>query len=186
MSHLDSELFSGNHSDIPEKKCPHCHDLLQIKHSKSGPFLACPNYPSCSYLEPLHQVEPMLEQVLTGSCCPQCQHELAVKKGRYGLFIACTQYPSCDYVADMKPVEESSVICPACKTGHLVQRSSRHGKKFFACDQYPKCNYLVNQQPIAQSCPDCGWGILVEKRSSAGRRYSCPQKNCAYKGRLLD
>jgi len=186
MSKIDPELFSTGQIEHIQKECPNCHDLLQIKHSKSGPFLGCPNYPTCTYLEPLHQTEPHLEQIISGSTCPLCSHELAVKKGRYGLFIGCTDYPLCHYIADMDESEQTSIPCPSCKKGDLIQRNSRHGKKFFACNQYPKCNYLVNNKPIAQSCPDCSWAILIEKRSSAGIRYSCPQKNCGYKGRLLD
>ena len=186
MSKIDPALFSSAQIDYPQKECPSCHESLQIKHGKSGPFLACPNYPECSYLEPLHQIEQHLEQILLGSNCPECDHELAVKKGRYGLFIGCTQYPSCHYIATMDESEPTLVACPSCKKGELIQRNSRHDKKFFACNQYPKCNYLINSQPVAQSCPDCGWSILIEKRSAAGLRYSCPQKSCAYKGRLLD
>lgn len=186
MSKIDPELFSSksNHR-FPEKNCPDCGGKLQLKNSPSGRFLGCNNYPSCDYKESLKPKGTHIEQSLPGSSCPQCGNELAVKKGRYGLFIGCSQYPDCSYIADMEQTEQTKVSCPNCKTGELIQRNSRHGKKFFSCNQYPKCRYLVNQPPVSQSCPDCAWGILIEKKTANGIRYSCPQKNCAYKGREL-
>lgn len=184
MSKIESELFSAS-SSFEQKQCPKCGGKLQIKHGHTGSFLGCDNYPTCTYKESLKPQETQEDQVLAGSSCPECGSELAVKKGRYGLFIGCTQYPDCSYIADQNKTEETLIKCPSCHKGELIQRNSRHGKKFYSCNQYPKCKYIVNDVPVAEACPECKWGILVEKRTSAGLRYSCPQKSCSYKGRLL-
>ncbi len=77
--------------------------------------------------------------------------------------------------------EQVQISCPKCSKGHLAQRVSRYGKTFYACDSYPKCKYVVNYQPLNQSCPECDWGILIEKKGASGTKIQCPQKKCGYK-----
>jgi putative DNA topoisomerase len=175
------QLFS-QHEHALEKEfelCPECGCELSIKNSKHGPFLGCCNYPVCGYSRPLAHHEAMEEQLIDGSCCPLCGHELALKKGRYGIFIGCSNYPQCHHIEHQSQQQE--IACPQCQEGHLAQRISRYGKTFYACDSYPKCKYVVNYQPLNKKCPDCGWGVLIEKKGSSGHRELCPQKGCGYK-----
>lgn len=79
-----------------------------------------------------------------------------------------------------RPLCSEPYPAPACGVGHLVSRTSRHGKVFYACDGYPRCKYVVNEPPVAGPCPECGWPILVEKSTRHGKRVSCPQKLCHY------
>jgi DNA topoisomerase-1 len=53
-------------------------------------------------------------------------------------------------------------ICPKCKTGYLVMRRSKRGKRFIACNAYPECE---NTYPLPQfgtilahesPCKKCG------------------------------
>jgi len=181
MKKQQPELFS-QHEHALEKEfelCPSCGCELQIKNSKHGPFLGCSNYPSCEYSRPLVVQENLEQQIITGSVCPKCSHELAIKKGRYGIFIGCTNYPDCHHIEHQNV--EDTISCPQCSKGNLVQRVSRYGKSFYACDAYPKCKYVTNYHPIDECCPDCGWGILIERKGSAGHRILCPVKQCSYK-----
>lgn len=183
MSKIDQQLF-GVKAHALEKEyeqCPLCGGELSIKHSKHGSFLGCNQYPTCEYSRPLVQHEAMEAQVITGSSCPDCGHELAVKSGRYGMFIGCTQYPQCQHIEKAQATIANQVDCPICRQGHMEQRTSRFGKSFFSCSSYPKCKFIVNYPPVAKSCPDCGFAMLVERKTAAGNRLECPQKSCKYK-----
>ncbi len=116
-----------------------------------------------------------------GVPCPQCQKDLHLKKGRYGLFVGCSGYPDCDYMtaADFDP--GTNVPCPECGKGHLVQKTSRYGQSFYACERYPDCRYSVNLPPVAESCPECGFPILLSRKTAAGTRLICAQDTCDYK-----
>ncbi|RJG50666.1 DNA topoisomerase family protein [Motilimonas pumila] len=182
MSKIDQQLFSA-HEHALEKEyetCPQCGQSLQVKNSQHGPFLGCSAYPECDFKRPLQQ-HGDITKVLTGSSCPLCQHELALKQGRYGMFVGCTQFPECQHIASLSQATATDIACPNCKSGHLVQRKSRFGKLFYACDSYPKCKYAVNEPPVAQPCPECDWPILTVKKTAAGKRLVCPQKQCKYK-----
>jgi len=184
MSKIDKQLFSSHEHALEREYelCPLCGSELSIRHSKYGGFIGCNSYPVCDYIRPLVQHESIEAQVIPGSKCSECGHELAVKSGRFGIFIGCTQYPACRHIEklDQEP-EVEAIICPECHKGHIEHRTSRFGKTFYACSGYPKCKFLVNYHPIAETCPDCGFGILVERKGAAGARLECPQKQCKYK-----
>lgn len=64
------------------------------------------------------------------------------------------------------------VICPRCKTGHLVQRESGY-RKFLGCSLYPGCDYAVSDVGILKNpkiCPECG-GFLVRKEGSNNKPF---------------
>jgi len=126
--------------------------------------------------------------------CPLCPTEgrepgnLEVKLGRYGKFIGCTNYPECRYIRNMDGSErpEPEMLdetCPEC--GRQLQR--RHGRygPFTGCSGYPDCHYIKKDPPVSTgvTCPQCGEGELIEKRSRFGSIfYSCsryPDCDCA-------
>jgi putative DNA topoisomerase len=182
MSKIDPHLFSAHEHALEREPqpCPECGANLMVRHGKHGPFLGCSTYPACNYIRPLTSQGVELHKVLEGSACPICGQLLAIKKGRYGLFIGCTQYPLCQHIESQGELESSEVPCPACGRGHLISRTSRYGKMFYACDSFPRCKYVVNDKPVAQSCPKCGWQILVERQVRHGSKLCCPQKLCDY------
>ncbi|MCE9680551.1 topoisomerase DNA-binding C4 zinc finger domain-containing protein [Shewanella sp. AS1] len=181
------QLFTV-HEHALEKEyelCPKCGSELSIKNSKHGGFVGCNNYPTCDYTRPLVQHESIETQVIEGSSCPECQAELAVKSGRFGLFIGCTRYPECTHIENHHQDESAHAIgCPSCHKGTMEHRTSRFGKSFYACSAYPKCKFLVNYPPVAETCPECGLEMLVERKGAAGMRLECPQKQCKYKRAL--
>ena len=42
------------------------------------------------------------------------------------------------------------------------------------------CKYVVNDKPVPMPCPECGWGIMVEKKVRGSLRWICPQKKCCH------
>lgn len=117
----------------PEKtgrSCPDCGGDLVIKHARTGSrFIACNNYPDCTYAEPFS----------TGVKCPKCnQGELVEKSSRRGkLFYSCKRYPDCDYALWNKPVDR---MCPDCNWPILELKNTRAKGKHLSCPE-KKCKY---------------------------------------------
>ena len=67
------------------------------------------------------------------------------------------------------------VLCPRCKTGHLViRKNEKEYRDFLGCSNYPHCNFTVNDTSILREnrrCPACG-GFLI-KRQGYTRFYGC-------------
>ena len=183
MSKIDHSLFQAHEHALQEAfgECPECGGALLVKHSKKGAFIGCANYPDCTHTQPLHETETAKLKVMEGSACPLCTAPLAIKKGRYGLFVGCTRFPDCHHMEPIKKNDDTHLNCPSCGKGHLLKRANKFGKSFYACNQYPKCRYALNDEPVKASCPDCGWNILIKKRTARGVEQQCPQKNCGYK-----
>lgn len=135
----------------------------------------------------------------TGETCPKCgTGSLVMRFGRYGAFFGCSNYraePPCDYTrnvvepavagegeggeasADGVPAE----IPPCEKCGKpMALRRSRFGT-FLGCTGYPECKNIrkigreaLPPKPTGVSCPECGKGMIEEKRSRRGKIfYSC-------------
>ena len=118
----------------------------------------------------------------TAEQCPECGKPLAIKLGRYGKFYACTGYPKCKYSRPLEgeskapaEVELSDEKCDKCGAPMAIKHG-RYGK-FLGCSAYPKCK---NIQPLEKprdtgiTCPECGKGTFLEKKSRRGKVfYSC-------------
>lgn len=178
MSKIDHSLFSAHEHALEHAfgDCPECGKPLHIRNSKSGPFVGCSGYPDCHFSKPLHDNQTTILKTIDGTACPECGSPLAIKKGRYGMFIGCTDFPQCHYIAPTKAQQDTKLTCPQCKKGHLLERTNKYGKRFFACNDYPHCRYVLNFPPVAGPCPQCGWGVLIEKKG----QVCCPQVNCNY------
>lgn len=170
-----------------DEACPKCGKPLSIKFGKRGRFIACTGYPDCDYTRNIGETaeqaaeEAEAPTVIEGRVCPDCGGELHIKKGRYGKFIGCANYPKCKHIEPLEKPKDTGVVCPECKTGHLIERKSRYGKLFYSCNTYPKCKYATWNPPIAEPCPKCGWPILTLKTTKRrGTEKVCPQKECGY------
>jgi DNA topoisomerase-1 len=117
--------------------------------------------------------------------CEACGAKMVIKWGRSGEFLACPNYPKCKNTKNfsrdaegnikVEEVQESDEKCERCGRPMLV-RFGRYGK-FFGCSGYPECKNvrpLVRPIPTGVTCPDCGVGEIMEKRSRTGKTfYSC-------------
>jgi len=118
----------------------------------------------------------------TEEICPECGKPMVIKLGRYGKFMACTGYPECKVAkplngkeGEQAEPELSDQKCDKCGEP-MVIKAGRYGK-FLGCSAYPKCK---NIQPLEKpkdtgiSCPQCGKGTFLEKKSRRGKIfYSC-------------
>lgn len=182
MSKINHSLFTAREHALQQAYgvCPDCAGQLTLKHAKHGTFIGCSGYPQCHYSKPLHETETTEIKRIDGAYCPQCSQPLAIKKGRYGLFIGCSNFPQCHHIEPIKKQSATACQCPACKSGALVKRTNKFGKAFYACDQYPACKYVLNATPVDQSCPLCGWTLLITKTTAKGNAIACPQRSCTY------
>ncbi|MBG0791494.1 MAG: type I DNA topoisomerase [Desulfovibrionaceae bacterium] len=111
--------------------CPECGGELLLKKARTGSrFIACSNYPDCTYAAPFS----------TGVPCPRegCDGELVEKSSRRGkLFYSCSNYPKCDYAVWNWPVNEP---CPECGHPILTRKTTKDKGEHIAC---PKkgCGY---------------------------------------------
>lgn len=161
------------------ENCPQCGAALVIRSGRHGPFLSCSTYPTCQYIRPLKaQADGHIVKVLEGQFCPKCQATLALRQGRYGMFIGCSHYPECNHTELIDKPEETTLLCPQCGQGHLLQRKSRFGKLFHACDRYPECQFAINNTPVAGTCVHCQYPLLLEKRTAQGVKIFCASKLC--------
>ncbi|MDX7989094.1 hypothetical protein FE392_17550 [Xenorhabdus sp. 12] len=160
--------------------CPDCGSELVIRNGSHGPFYACSGYPTCHYLRPLKtQGDGHVVKELDGQLCPKCGAILVLRQGRYGMFIACSDYPECEHTELIDKPGDTSIKCPQCQQGKLLQRKSRFGKTFHSCSRYPECQFALNNKPISGECVFCHYPLLIEKRTSQGVKLFCASKLCS-------
>lgn len=127
--------------------------------------------------------------------CDKCGTPMIVKTGRYGKFLACSAFPECKNIksmpgadkngngqADSEEIKElkekyKNEICEKCGSAMAV-KVGKFGP-FLACSGYPKCKNLKNisggNNSTGITCPVCGKGEVVQKRSRRGIFYACNQ-----------
>jgi len=115
----------------------------------------------------------------TDQACPECGKPMAIKLGRYGRFLACTGYPECKHsqplngkTEEPSEAEMSDQKCDKCSAPMAIKHG-RYGK-------YLKCTECGSNQPMEKpkdtgiTCPVCGEGTFLEKKSRRGKVfYSC-------------
>jgi len=113
--------------------------------------------------------------------CEKCGKPMVLRRGRFGQFLACSGYPDCkttrrvtvskDGTAEAKTDVLLDETCPRCES-RLAVKQGRFGE-FTACSDYPKCRY-VKMKETDVTCPQCGKGQIVERRSKRGKLfYGC-------------
>lgn len=171
--------------DIPtDEVCEECGKPMVIKWGRHGRFIACTGYPECKNTKPLEgeaseagAQAPEVEK--TDEKCAKCGSDMVIKTGRFGKFLACSNYPKCK---NTKPIS-IGVKCPE-DGGDIVEKRSKKGKVFFGCSNYPKCKFATWYRPVKKKCPECGKGILAEKRTKNEKVLVCLNKSCKYKEEL--
>jgi len=164
--------------------CKLCDGKLVIKWGKTGEFLACENYPECTFTQNFKKGEdgtiiPIEKEapVESDEKCEKCGRPMVYKQGRYGQFLACSGYPECKHIK----AQTTGVKCPEKNcSGEIVQKISKRGKVFFSCSRFPKCRFAVWDRPVPKECPRCGKPFLLEKTSKKGTVLKCMDKDCGY------
>ena len=116
--------------------------------------------------------EPLVEEafsnmekkapVSTGEKCPECSNDLVIRKGRYGEFTACSNYPECKYIKQEEKEIKVICDCPICKSGQIVEKTTRRNKIFYGCNNYPKCKTAAWDLPTGEICPECNNLLIIK------------------------
>jgi len=141
------------------------------------------------------QRESITQEILD-EACPKCGKPLSKRLGKRGNFIGCSGYPNCDYTRNLEggdgtetatPSATPEIVegrtCPQC--GSQLHIKQGRYSKFIGCSQYPKCKFnepLEKPVDTGVSCPTCGQGTLIKKKSRYGNFfYACSSyPTCKY------
>ncbi len=107
--------------------------------------------------------------------CEKCGRMMVYKMGRFGKFLACPGFPECRNTKNIV-VELPGVVCPECD-GKILIRNSKRGKLYYGCEHNPTCGFMTWDKPVNEKCEICG-SIKVEKRTKAGTKHICSNKEC--------
>lgn len=78
--------------EILDEKCPVCGNPLVVRTGRYGKFVACSNFPTCTYTRQYGEKVDIN--------CPKCGSPIVVKKSRKGkTFYGCSNYPNCTFAA---------------------------------------------------------------------------------------
>ncbi len=143
------------------------------------------------FSEDLERAEEKFERYVEDldETCPRCVEEgrtppghLQIRLGRFGRFIGCSRWTEeaggCRYIRNLNGEErpEPEILeerCPECGRP-LARKVGRYGP-FVGCSGYPECRYVKKEPPkgTGVTCPQCGEGEIVEKRTRFGLMYGC-------------
>jgi DNA topoisomerase-1 len=181
-----------------DEVCPQDGAPLRIRFGRFGAFVACSNYPECTYTRNLEEPAaaassgaaagdgadgaPAEEQIPP---CEECGKPMALKRSRFGTFLGCTGYPECKNIRKTGPKPEppkpTGVTCFECGKGEMMEKRSRRGKTFWSCSRYPDCKGSLWKKPVQKACPECGATFLLEKvTKKAGTQYICNTEGCKH------
>ncbi|MCT4564049.1 MAG: type I DNA topoisomerase [Maledivibacter sp.] len=122
--------------DLTEKTdeiCEKCGNFMVIKHGRFGKFLACSNYPDCSFTKSIINK--------TGVKCPRCNGDIVVRKTKKGrFFYGCSNYPECNFMTWNQPINRK---CPECES-ILVTHNTKN-KKVIKCSN-KDCKYKEEEK----------------------------------------
>jgi len=194
------EMRDVKREAIPtDQVCEKCGKPMVLKWGRFGQFLACSGYPDCKNtrdtgagVEPLNGEPASLRSAAKAAKvsaeptpleaeadpCENCGKPMVLRRGRFGPFLACSGYPECKTTrkitrnaegqAEAKPERLLDEKCPRCGS-QLAVKQGRFGE-FTSCSSYPKCRY-VKMKETGVTCPECGKGQIVERRSKRGKLF---------------
>ena len=129
------------HPEVSER-CPQCQHPLVIKTGKYGRFLACSQYPNCTFTKALG----------TGVKCPKpdCGGELAEKRTRRGkTFFGCSRYPKCTFALWDRPKPSP---CPQCGATFLIEKFTKRAGRQILCIN-KECGYEESEEAPVEPTP---------------------------------
>lgn len=114
-----------------------------------------------------------IQDEVSDEICDECGRNMVVKYGPHGKFLACPGFPDCKCT---KPFyEKIGVTCPKCKTGDVVIKMSKKGRRYYGCTNAPECDFMSWTRPAKQKCPQCGSYMLIK-----GKKLLCANSECGY------
>ena len=111
-------------AEVSEEKCDVCGEFMVVKSGRFGRFLACPNFPECTFTKPLVIEMP--------GKCPRCGSRILKRTSKKGYtFYACERGAECGFMSWDVPTKD---FCPDCgKT--LFKRSGKGRNKPYCINE---------------------------------------------------
>ncbi|HEX6643772.1 MAG TPA: type I DNA topoisomerase [Gemmatimonadales bacterium] len=168
LNALVAEAHGLDAAKLAEERCPKCGSPIELRTGRFGPYLACVKYKeSCDYVKSLKK--DRVPDRPSDEKCHLCGSAMVIKTGRFGEFLACTRYPECKGTRSI-PL---GIKCPR-DGGDLAERRTKKGKSFWGCLNYPACDFSTWNRPVAETCPECGWvGMEQRKTRAEGETRTC-------------
>jgi len=147
LTHAKAETTPAPHI------CPVCGSGTMYRLGKSGRFLSCASYPTCTYAAPVDRDGTPRVIEATNVACPKCQSPMSKRTGKFGAFLGCTKYADkkapCDGIVRLdkkglaispspKPfTPEPALPCGKCQSP-MYLRPGKYGP-WLGCSRFPKC-----------------------------------------------
>ena len=149
--------------------CDECGARMVKKKGRFGYFLACPNFPECTFTKPLIIEMP--------GKCPKCGGKILKRNSKNGnAYYACEDNKAdCSFRVSEKP---ESDVCPKCGK-KVMEFTDSDGKTYYACQDnaVKKCDFITWDVPTKDFCPKCGKTLF--KRSGRGQNKTfCENPQC--------
>ena len=150
--------------------CELCGARMVKKKGRFGYFLACPNFPECTFTKPLVIEMP--------GRCPKCGGKILKRNSRNGnAYYSCEDNKAeCSFRLNEKP---ESDVCPKCGK-KVIEMKDYDGSVYWGCEDNAvrKCDFITWDVPTASFCPKCGKTMF--KRSGRGQnRTFCENPSCS-------
>lgn len=150
--------------------CELCGARMVKKKGRFGYFLACPNFPECTFTKPLVIEMP--------GRCPKCGGKILKRNSRNGnAYYSCEDNKAeCSFRLNEKP---ESDVCPKCGK-KVIEMKDYDGTAYWGCEDNAvrKCDFITWDVPTASFCPKCGKTMF--KRSGRGQnRTFCENPSCS-------
>lgn len=117
------------------EKCPDCGGELVKRKGRFGEFIACLNFPKCTYSRNIANSNKFekKEPSKIGVQCPDCGGELVERISKKGKFYGCLNYPKCNFISRYKPTGEN---CPNCGKPMVLKELKKGNFK-----ECPQCKF---------------------------------------------
>lgn len=170
-ANVEASKNKKEEAEVSDVVCEKCGAKMIVKLGRYGKYLACPNYPDCKNIKPYSLVNGPKE--VSDVHCDKCGTLMVYRMGPYGRYLKC---PNCN--ANKAIVIDTSIVCPKCHEGHMIQRRTKRGRTFYGCSRYPACDMALWNEPVDQFCKVCG-SIMVKKVSRDGTEtIVCSNPEC--------
>ena len=118
--YLNETVTNNTEDNKIGEKCPVCGGDLVLKHGKFGEFIACSNYPKCTYTK----------NVTARGKCPNCGGEVKKLRSKKG-----KTYFKCNSCGNMYWYEPSEQKCPECGETLFYRQNQRKEKLYCIKDK---------------------------------------------------
>lgn len=170
-ANVEASKNKKEEAEVSDVVCEKCGAKMIVKLGRYGKYLACPNYPDCKNIKPYSLVNGPEE--VSDVHCDKCGTLMVYRMGPYGRYLKC---PNCN--ANKAIVIDTSIVCPKCHEGHMIQRRTKRGRTFYGCSRYPACDMALWNELVDQFCKVCG-SIMVKKVSRDGTEtIVCSNPEC--------